>query len=42
MGLSNSSTGKNVIEKDYKDIKNENGFTIALAGNPNVRQVYYF
>lgn len=36
MGLTNSSTGTNLLEEDFKKIKNINGYTIALAGNPNV------
>ena len=36
MGLTNSSTGSQLLENDFQDLKNKNGFTIALAGNPNV------
>ena len=36
MGLTNSSTGTQLLEDDFKNLKNENGYTIALAGNPNV------
>lgn len=36
MGLTNSSTGSKLLEDDFKDYKNKNGYTIALAGNPNV------
>ena len=36
MGLTNSSTGSKLLEEDFKDYKNKNGYTIALAGNPNV------
>ena len=36
MGLTKSSTGTRLLENDFKDLKNDNGYTIALAGNPNV------
>ena len=36
MGLTKSSTGSRLLEDDFSHLKNENGFTIALAGNPNV------
>lgn len=36
MGLTKSSVGKNLITKDFGYMKNEKGYTIALAGNPNV------
>ena len=36
MGLTKSSTGAHLLEDDYKNIKNKNGSTIALSGNPNV------
>ena len=36
MGLTKSSTGAHLLEDNYKNIKNKNGYTIALAGNPNV------
>ncbi len=36
MGLTNSSTGSILLESDFKNFKNKKGFTIALAGNPNV------
>ena len=36
MGLTKSSTGTILLEEDFKDFKNEYGYTIALAGNPNV------
>ena len=36
MGLTNSSTGSNLLENDFKNFTNKKGFTIALAGNPNV------
>ena len=36
MGLTKSSTGTQLLENDFKNFKNKNGYTIALAGNPNV------
>lgn len=36
MGLTKSSTGTRLLEEDLKNLKNEHGYTIALAGNPNV------
>ena len=36
MGLTKSSTGTKLLTDDLKNFKNQNGFTIALAGNPNV------
>lgn len=36
MGLTKSSTGTRLLEDDFKNLKNKNGYTIALAGNPNV------
>lgn len=36
MGLTKSSTGTELLDNDYSSIKNRNGYTIALAGNPNV------
>ena len=36
MGLTKSSTGTQLLENDFKKFKNKNGYTIALAGNPNV------
>ena len=36
MGLTKSSTGSNLLEQDINNFKNENGYVIALAGNPNV------
>lgn len=36
MGLTKSSTGTGLLENDFSGLKNQNGFTVALAGNPNV------
>ena len=36
MGLTKSSTGTRLLENKFICFKSENGFTVALAGNPNV------
>lgn len=36
MGLTKSSTGTRLLSSDLETLKNKNGYTIALAGNPNV------
>ena len=36
MGLTMSSTGTKVLSTNFDKLRNKNGFTIALAGNPNV------
>lgn len=36
MGLTKSSTGTRLLENKFECFKNKNGFTVALAGNPNV------
>lgn len=36
MGLTKSSTGTRLLSENFKDLKNKKGYTIALAGNPNV------
>ena len=36
MGLTKSSTGTDLLSSDSKYFKNGNGYTVALAGNPNV------
>lgn len=36
MGLTMSSTGTKVLSTNFDNLRNKNGFTIALAGNPNV------
>lgn len=36
MGLTKSSMGKRLLTSDFESLKNEKGYTIALAGNPNV------
>lgn len=36
MGLTKSSTGTRLLENNFQDLKNKSGYTVALAGNPNV------
>ena len=36
MGLTKSSTGTRLLAYDCSHLQNENGYTIAIAGNPNV------
>ena len=36
MGLSRTSTGNNLLNDDFQELKNKCDFTVALAGNPNV------
>ena len=36
MGLSRTSTGTNLLNDDFQELKNKCDFTVALAGNPNV------
>ena len=38
MGLTKSSTGTRLLENKFICFKNENGFTVALAGNPKLGQ----
>lgn len=42
MGLTSSSTGKNINEKDIFNKKLDYNYTIALAGNPNVGKTSIF
>jgi len=37
LGLTNSSTGKKLLNNNLDEIKNKSDFVVALAGNPNVR-----
>lgn len=41
MGLTNSSTGTQLLEDDFKNLKNENGYTIALSRKSKCRKIYY-
>ena len=36
MGLTSTSTGKNILSKDIEEIDKQCNYTIAIAGNPNV------
>ena len=42
MGLTSMSTGNSVFDDNSKKNKKSYDYTIALAGNPNVRKIYYF
>ena len=42
MGLTVSSVGQKVLEDNFENLKEKCNYTIALAGNPNVREEYYF
>ena len=41
MGLTTSSTGNNLLQNKKKVFNKECDYTIAVAGNPNVRKIYY-
>ena len=36
MGLTKTSTGKNLLTKNINEMEKKCNYTIALAGNPNV------
>lgn len=42
MGLTASSTGSKLLQNDMEEQKEKCDYTIAIAGNPNVRKVNYF
>lgn len=42
MGLTSHSTGTNVLNNDFELQKNKCNYTVAIAGNPNVRKINYF
>ena len=42
MGLTASSTGSKLLQNDVEELKEKCDYTIAIAGNPNVRKIYYF
>lgn len=42
MGLTTSSTGSKLLQNDIEELKEKCNYTIAIAGNPNVRKIYYF
>ena len=41
MGLTSSSTGNTIFNDNFKDLKQEADFTVALSGNPNVRKIQH-
>lgn len=42
MGLTASSTGSKLLQNEVEELKQKCDYTIAIAGNPNVRKIYYF
>ncbi len=42
MGLTANSTGGKLLQHQRKEQKEEYDYTIAIAGNPNVRKIYDF
>lgn len=42
MGLTSSSTGNTFFNDKYQNLKLKTDFTVALSGNPNVREIQYF
>lgn len=42
MGLTASSTGSKLLRNDIEELEEKCDYTIAIAGNPNVRKIYYF
>ena len=42
MGLTASSTGSKLLQNDIEELKEKCDYTIAIAGNPNVRKIHYF
>lgn len=41
MGLTSSSTGTNLLDDNIIQMKEKCEYTIAIAGNPNVRKIYH-
>ncbi len=41
MGLTASSTGTDLLNNDFNNLKKNCKYTIAIAGNPNVRKKQY-
>ncbi len=41
MGLTNSSTGTQLLENDFKNLKSEIGYTIALSRKSKCRKIDY-
>ena len=42
MGLTASSTGNKLLQKKMEKTKEKCDYSIAIAGNPNVRKIYNF
>lgn len=42
MGLTSTSTGNSLFSENSDNFKKNYDCTVALAGNPNVREIYYF
>lgn len=42
MGLTASSTGSKILQNNMEELREKCDYTIAIAGNPNVRKIYYF
>lgn len=42
MGLTANSTGSKLLQNNIEELKNKCDYVVAIAGNPNVRKVYYF
>lgn len=42
MGLTASSTGSKLLEKNIDKIREKCDYSIAIAGNPNVRKINNF
>ena len=42
MGLTSNSTGTKVLNEDIEIQKKKADYTIAIAGNPNVRKIHNF
>lgn len=40
MGLTKNSTGSNVSDQDIAKVSVDCDYTVAITGNPNVRQKY--
>lgn len=40
LGLTASSTGSKLLQNDIEELKEKCDYTIAIAGNPNVRKIY--
>ena len=41
MGLTASSTGSKLLQSDMEKAKEKCDYSVAIAGNPNVREIYY-